>query len=217
VRAKVAVLRVHPERILEDIDRLQELAGVSRALTPGARTILKDNISWHFPFPGANTTPWQLEGTDRSLRARGHGEPASAGSAWPAPRRACSPSARTNASRRDTSLRGGTLKLRGRLLAGPLCAPRDCVPPPNQGSSALGGGPSAHRICASGSPRPVRGRTGDQASAGPGCSPGAGRPRPSKPRARSHHRCLQSASEPFAKSAQLQLPESVATEWTTTR
>ncbi len=70
-RSKVAVLRVSPETILDDIDRLCELGGVSAALTPGAPTILKDNISWHFPFPGANTTPWQLEGTARALRARG--------------------------------------------------------------------------------------------------------------------------------------------------
>ena len=39
--------------------------------TAGRTTILKDNISWHFPFPGANTTPWQLEGTILALRARG--------------------------------------------------------------------------------------------------------------------------------------------------
>ena len=70
-RSKVAVLGVRPDRILDDIDRLHELAGVSQALVPGAQTILKDNISWHFPFPGANTTPWQLEGTVRALKARG--------------------------------------------------------------------------------------------------------------------------------------------------
>ena len=35
---------------------------MTQALTRGATTILKDNISWHFPFPAANTTPWQLEG-----------------------------------------------------------------------------------------------------------------------------------------------------------
>ena len=45
-------------------------AGGASALSP-ATTILKDNISWHFPFPGANTTPWQLEGTIRALRGRG--------------------------------------------------------------------------------------------------------------------------------------------------
>ncbi|HWU91130.1 MAG TPA: DUF362 domain-containing protein [Kofleriaceae bacterium] len=71
-RSKVAVLRVRPDHILDDIDRLHDLAEVGRALAPGAATILKDNISWHFPFPGANTTPWQLEGTTRSLRARGY-------------------------------------------------------------------------------------------------------------------------------------------------
>lgn len=44
---------------------------MKEALRPGATTILKDNISWHFPFPGANTTPWQLEGTIQALRAQG--------------------------------------------------------------------------------------------------------------------------------------------------
>ena len=73
-RSKVAVIRVRPDHILEDIDRLHDLAGVEQALEKGAPTILKDNISWHFPFPGANTTPWQLEGTARSLRARGYDE-----------------------------------------------------------------------------------------------------------------------------------------------
>ncbi len=71
-RSKVAVVRVRPATILEDIDRLYGLAEVDKALKPGAQTILKDNISWHFPFPGANTTPWQLEGTVRSLNKRGY-------------------------------------------------------------------------------------------------------------------------------------------------
>jgi len=70
-RAKVAVTRVHPDTILEDVDRLLGLAGVEAALAPGKTTILKDNISWHFPFPGANTTPWQLEGTIEGLKRRG--------------------------------------------------------------------------------------------------------------------------------------------------
>src|ERR671912_386400 len=71
MKAKVAVLRVTPETILADIDRLVDLAGVSHALAPGRTTILKDNISWHFPFPAANTTPWQLEGTIQALARRG--------------------------------------------------------------------------------------------------------------------------------------------------
>jgi uncharacterized protein (DUF362 family) len=71
VKSRVAVLRTKPETVLPDIERLCELAGMKDALRPGATTILKDNISWHYPFPGANTTPWQLEGTIRALRASG--------------------------------------------------------------------------------------------------------------------------------------------------
>src|SRR5690349_19505396 len=71
MKSKVAVVRVTPETILSDIDRLVDLAGVREALDPGRTTILKDNISWHFPFPAANTTPWQLEGTIQALARRG--------------------------------------------------------------------------------------------------------------------------------------------------
>src|SRR5678809_1099800 len=71
MKSTVAVLRVTPESILTDIDRLVDIAGVSRALAPNTTTILKDNISWHFPFPAANTTPWQLEGTIQALAQRG--------------------------------------------------------------------------------------------------------------------------------------------------
>ncbi|MBN1640954.1 MAG: DUF362 domain-containing protein [Anaerolineae bacterium] len=62
-RPKVAVLRTTPERVVDDYQRLCELAGVQDALDHSAATILKDNISWHLLYPGANTTPWQLEGT----------------------------------------------------------------------------------------------------------------------------------------------------------
>ncbi len=71
---KVAVLRTSPDTVMDDYDRLFELAGAREHLDPSATTILKDNISWHFPFPGANTTPWQLEGTIRGLRARGYAD-----------------------------------------------------------------------------------------------------------------------------------------------
>lgn len=71
-KAKVAVLKVKPESILTDIQRLCELADMTQALDKGATTILKDNISWHYPFPGANTTPWQMEGTIQSLRNAGY-------------------------------------------------------------------------------------------------------------------------------------------------
>ncbi|MFO0606567.1 MAG: DUF362 domain-containing protein [Polyangiales bacterium] len=73
-KSKVAVLKVRPETVLSDIGRLCELAGMDKALKRGAATILKDNISWHYPFPGANSTPWQIEGTIQALRAQGFDE-----------------------------------------------------------------------------------------------------------------------------------------------
>jgi uncharacterized protein (DUF362 family) len=73
-KSKVAVLKCKPETILSDIERLCDLAGMKTALAPGKTTILKDNISWHYPFPGANTTPWQMEGTIEALRKAGYAD-----------------------------------------------------------------------------------------------------------------------------------------------
>jgi len=70
-KATVAVLRTSPDTVLDDYQRLYDLAGFRQALDPKAETILKDNISWHFPFPSANTTPWQLEGSILALRNAG--------------------------------------------------------------------------------------------------------------------------------------------------
>jgi len=73
-KSKVAVIKTQPATILKDIDHLVALAGIREALTGGRTTILKDNISWHFPFPAANTTPWQLEGTILALKNAGFTE-----------------------------------------------------------------------------------------------------------------------------------------------
>ena len=70
-KSQVAVIQCKPETILADIERVSELGGLGGALSAGSPTIIKDNISWHYPFPGANTTPWQLEGTIQALRSRG--------------------------------------------------------------------------------------------------------------------------------------------------
>jgi uncharacterized protein (DUF362 family) len=69
--SKVAVLFTRPETVIQDYGRLFELAGGPAALKRGIPTILKDNITWHFPMPGANTTPWQLEGSILALRSAG--------------------------------------------------------------------------------------------------------------------------------------------------
>ncbi len=70
-KAKVAVLFTRPETVLADYARLIEMAGAKEALDPTVPTIIKDNISWHYPMPSANTTPWQLEGTILGLKALG--------------------------------------------------------------------------------------------------------------------------------------------------
>jgi uncharacterized protein (DUF362 family) len=73
-KSKVAVLKCKPETILQDVERLCELGGMQKALAKNRTTILKDNISWHYPFPAANTTPWQLEGTILALKNSGYAD-----------------------------------------------------------------------------------------------------------------------------------------------
>lgn len=70
-KPKVAVIRTTPDHVLQDYQRLFNLSGGAQALQPGITTILKDNITWHFPMPATNTTPWQLEGTILALRQSG--------------------------------------------------------------------------------------------------------------------------------------------------
>lgn len=71
MKGKVAVVKTRPETVLEDIERVMKMADFEQTLDKSSTTILKDNISWHFPMPGANTTPWQLEGVTASLRNNG--------------------------------------------------------------------------------------------------------------------------------------------------
>jgi uncharacterized protein (DUF362 family) len=70
-KAKVAILKTGPRTVLDDYVRLFELGGGLGALDKGRGTIIKDNISWHYPLPSANTTPWQLEGTVLALKKNG--------------------------------------------------------------------------------------------------------------------------------------------------
>jgi uncharacterized protein (DUF362 family) len=74
MKAKVAVVRTTPKTVLADYERLFGLAGAAGHLPAGDTVILKDNITWHFPMPGANTTPWQLEGSIRALRKAGYAD-----------------------------------------------------------------------------------------------------------------------------------------------
>ncbi|MBI5476307.1 MAG: DUF362 domain-containing protein [Ignavibacteriales bacterium] len=70
-KSKVAVVKTRPDTVIEDTIKLMKMAGIDEALQKNTVTILKDNISWHYPFPGANTTPWQFEGTIKGLKQNG--------------------------------------------------------------------------------------------------------------------------------------------------
>ncbi len=70
-KSKVAVIKTEPGKVIDDYKRLAELAGLGDSLDKSRTTILKDNISWHLPFPGANTVPWQLEGAIQALKSAG--------------------------------------------------------------------------------------------------------------------------------------------------
>jgi len=66
----VAILRTSPATVIADYHRLLNLAGYVDVVTKNAETALKVNISWH--FPGSSTTPWQLDGVIRAMRADGY-------------------------------------------------------------------------------------------------------------------------------------------------
>jgi uncharacterized protein (DUF362 family) len=71
-RSRVAVVRTSPATVLADMHRLMNLAGYQDVIDREAETALKINISWHFFYPASSTTPWQLEGVVRALKADGY-------------------------------------------------------------------------------------------------------------------------------------------------
>ncbi len=73
-KAKVAIVRTTPETVLDDTHRVMNLAGYQEVLDKSVDTALKINISWHFFYPGANTTPWQLEGVIRAMKRDGYAD-----------------------------------------------------------------------------------------------------------------------------------------------
>ena len=71
-RGKVAVLKTTPQTVLEDYEKLLQLADVQSALPADKETILKINISWQTWYPACSTEPWQLEGVIRGLQRVGY-------------------------------------------------------------------------------------------------------------------------------------------------
>ncbi|MBF0499234.1 MAG: DUF362 domain-containing protein [Candidatus Riflebacteria bacterium] len=71
-KARVAILRTSPDRVLSDYHELMNLAGYQETIAKDAETALKINISWHFFYPAASTTPWQLDGVIRAMKCDGY-------------------------------------------------------------------------------------------------------------------------------------------------
>jgi uncharacterized protein (DUF362 family) len=71
-KSVVAILKSKPRNVIGDYIKLGSMAGLPEAMDRSQQTILKDNISWHLPFPAANTVPWQLEGAIRALQSAGY-------------------------------------------------------------------------------------------------------------------------------------------------
>ncbi|MBI5052172.1 MAG: DUF362 domain-containing protein [Chloroflexi bacterium] len=71
-KGKVAVIKTNPGTVLQDYARVMELAGFRQALPKDNTTALKINISWQTWYPACSSTPWQIEGVARALRAAGY-------------------------------------------------------------------------------------------------------------------------------------------------
>ncbi len=71
--SKVAVLRTHPETILDDIHKVMESAGAGEHLKAERELLVKLNLSWTKYFPACSSQPWQLEGVVKDLIGRGYG------------------------------------------------------------------------------------------------------------------------------------------------
>jgi uncharacterized protein (DUF362 family) len=73
-KGKVAVLKTTPTTVLDDVEKLMEMAGFEAALPKDIKTGLKINISWQTWYPACSTTPWQMEGVIRTLQNAGYKE-----------------------------------------------------------------------------------------------------------------------------------------------
>ncbi len=70
-RAVVAVVSTTPETVLDDYQRVVELADIAGSMDPKAETLLKLNLSWTKYFPACSSQPWQLEGLLRGMLRAG--------------------------------------------------------------------------------------------------------------------------------------------------
>jgi hypothetical protein len=67
-KGKVAMIKTTPATVLDDIQRVMQLAGFEEALPRENRTGLKINVSWQTWYPACSSTPWQIEGVIKALQ-----------------------------------------------------------------------------------------------------------------------------------------------------
>ena len=65
--SKVAVIFTRPESVIEDYQRVMELADYRQSLTGERELLLKLNLSWTKYFPACSSQPWQVEGVVKTL------------------------------------------------------------------------------------------------------------------------------------------------------
>lgn len=68
-KGKVAVVKTRPGTVLGDVGQVMQLAGYEEALSKELDTVLKINSASRTWYPACSTTPWQLEGVVRRLKA----------------------------------------------------------------------------------------------------------------------------------------------------
>lgn len=67
MKSKVAAIKTSPETIVEDYQKLCNLAGYKEHLDFSSDVIFKLNLSWTKYFPACSSQPWQVEGVVRSF------------------------------------------------------------------------------------------------------------------------------------------------------
>jgi uncharacterized protein (DUF362 family) len=68
----VAVVRTSPETVVEDYQKLMELAEFDKHISKQVKTVLKLNLSWSLYYPACSTQPWQLEGVLSAMKNHGY-------------------------------------------------------------------------------------------------------------------------------------------------
>jgi len=70
--SKVVALKTSPGTVLDDYQKLIQLAGIENVISRDKDTLIKLNLSWTKYFPSCSSQPWQVEGVVRALLQKGY-------------------------------------------------------------------------------------------------------------------------------------------------